>query len=99
MSYHEISLPSQNDLRYKYTGMVNNKGVFTSKSEAPEGFYDSRKLTPEIASLFATSKQDTSLQNSDSRNNTTEKKIPTLLEMHKNTRSKSMTDTKVPTNT
>lgn len=99
MSYHEINLPSQNDLRYKYTGMINNKGITSSKSETPEGLKESRKLTPEIASLFASSKQDTSFQSFDSKYNSTEKKIPTLLEMQKTTKSKSMTEAKVPTNT
>lgn len=46
MSYHEINLPNQNDRRYKYANALNNSvPVFTSKSEAPEGFHDRKATT------------------------------------------------------
>uniref|UniRef100_A0A1B6IR93 BTB domain-containing protein n=2 Tax=Homalodisca liturata TaxID=320908 RepID=A0A1B6IR93_9HEMI len=98
MSYHEINLPSQNDMRYKYTGTRSRElsPIFTSKSEAPEGFYDTRKpLADSIASLFATpvSKFDSKFNGKQSA----DMKASLYSDIHRHTGAvRNLTESKVP---
>lgn len=85
MSYHEINLPSQNDMRYKYMNVLNSQAGVSASGEVGEG-----KLTPEtLAALFAPSKSDGKYSS--------EKKVPMLMEMSRNTTgSRYETDRNVP---
>uniref|UniRef100_A0A1B6LUS9 BTB domain-containing protein n=1 Tax=Graphocephala atropunctata TaxID=36148 RepID=A0A1B6LUS9_9HEMI len=100
MSYHEINLPSQNDLRYKYTGARGRESaVFTNKSEAPEGFYDTRKpLADSIASLFAAplSKYDGKFNGKQ----TADTKAAHYSDIHRHSGAiRNLTESKVPNST
>lgn len=86
MSYHDISLPSQNDMRYKYALM--------NKSASGEGV--SRNISTDITSLFSATKQDNTPQSHHNKDTAPDKKIPSLMHVQRSTRSKSLTDSKVP---
>lgn len=73
MSYHEINLPSQNDMRYKYANLMTG-----NKSDSGEGVYDAAKITPEIAALFGPSKMDSAIQKYVS----TDKNAPVYADVH-----------------
>lgn len=72
-------------MRYKYPNVLNSQAALSTASEAADG-----KLTPEtLAALFAPSKTDGKYSS--------EKKVPMLMEMSRNTAgSRYETERNVP---
>lgn len=91
MSYHEINLPSQNDMRYKYANLYKSG----NKSDAAESVYDATKITPEIAALFGPSKMDSVIHKYAS----TDKNLPIYSDVQRYPQRTRATVTNVPSKT